>query len=212
MKITSRKQILLILNNWGTIVNCCKHMAHFKCLEECRKDQIYTRKYREFFEMSDSEFKWLEWNEQSDTVMISFNEVRKLIWRSFYINKDEHNLIKYDSYKLNKDNMREACYEFLNILYRKSEIEEKKETLNLSELNEDFETIYNIIIPIAVHTIRLADYKSIGWIYESGKAASLIGILTLLIKFTHKIDYRIDLKEYLDKTLLDENSNKKVIK
>ena len=129
----------------------------------------------------------------------------------FLYNKDEHNLIKYDSYKLNKDNMREACYEFLNILYRKSEIEEKKETLNLSELNEDFKTIYNIIIPIAVHTIRLADYKSIGWIYKSGKAASLIRIL-ILIKFTHKIDYRIDLKEYLDKTLLDENSNKKVIK
>ena len=129
----------------------------------------------------------------------------------FLYNKDEHNLIKYDSYKLNKDNLREACYEFLNILYRKSEIEEKKETLNLSELNDDFETIYNIIIPIAVHTISLADYKSIGWIYKSGKAASLIRILTL-IKFTHKIDYRIDLKEYLDKTLLDENSNKKVIK
>ena len=130
----------------------------------------------------------------------------------FLYNKDEHNLIKYDSYKLNKDNMREACYEFFNILYRKSEIEEKKETLNLNELNEDFDTIYNIIIPIAVHSIRLADYKSIGWIYESGKAASLIGILTLLIKFTHKIDYRIDLKEYLDKTLLDENSKEKVIK
>lgn len=194
--------------NAGIQIICCSHMAHYKWLEKWRGDQHFSRGVNELEDLSESEFKWNEWDTFANALIISYKDIKKLIWR---INNYEQvkDILKTDFSNIDQSFLKNGIYEALNQVYSFYEIEDKKETLTPENFDDDFLVILEMVVSVTAYMIELVDLKGTSSSLNSGSAISLVENLSLLWTFS-KPKHAIDIEGYIHKVLFSENNDGKV--